>query len=60
MKNTDFNSVMDIQAVDVILNSDVELHIIPGNVSGKTQNFNCRIPFYGNFFGCGPLRVFGI
>lgn len=35
MKNTDFNSVMDIQAVDVILNSDVELHIIPGNVSGK-------------------------
>ncbi len=35
MKNTDFNSVMDIQAVDVILNTDVELHIIPGNVSGK-------------------------
>lgn len=37
MKNTDFNSVMDIQAVDVILNSDVELHIIPGNVSGKMK-----------------------
>ncbi|MFW5831100.1 MAG: nucleoside hydrolase [Prolixibacteraceae bacterium] len=35
MSNIDFNSVMDIQAVDVILNSDVELHIIPGNVSGK-------------------------
>ncbi len=35
MSNTDFNSVMDIQAVDVILNSDVELHIIPNNVSGK-------------------------
>jgi len=39
MKNTDFNSVMDIQAVDVILNSDVELHIIPGNVSGKMKFF---------------------
>ena len=37
MKNTDFNSVMDIQAVDVILNSEVELHIIPGNVSGKMK-----------------------
>ena len=37
MKNTDFNSVMDIQAVDVILNSDVELHIIPGNVSGTMK-----------------------
>lgn len=35
MKNTDFNSVMDIQAVDVVLNSKVELHIIPNNVSGK-------------------------
>lgn len=35
MTNVDFNSVMDIQAVDVILNSEVELHIIPGNVSGK-------------------------
>ena len=39
MKNTDFNSVMDVQAVDVILNSDVELHIIPGNVSSK-MTFN--------------------
>lgn len=37
MKNTDFNSVMDIQAVDVVLNSDLELHIIPGNVSGKMK-----------------------
>ena len=37
MKNTDFNSVMDIQAVDVILNSGVELHVIPGNVSGKMK-----------------------
>jgi inosine-uridine nucleoside N-ribohydrolase len=35
MKNIDFNSVMDIQAVDVILNSNVELHIIPNNVSSE-------------------------
>lgn len=35
MSNIDFNSVMDIQAVDIVLNSDVELHVIPGNVSGK-------------------------
>jgi len=33
MKNIDFNSVMDIQAVDVILTSDVELHIMPVNVA---------------------------
>lgn len=33
MKNTDFNNIMDVQAVDVILNSDVELHIIPSNVA---------------------------
>lgn len=39
MTNTDFNSVMDIQAVDVILNSDIELHVIPGNVS-STMTFN--------------------
>ena len=37
MKNVDFNSVMDIQAVDVVLNSDVELHIIPNNVSSKMK-----------------------
>ena len=37
MKNIDFNSVMDIQAVDVILNSNVELHIIPNHVSGKMK-----------------------
>lgn len=35
MSNIGFNSVMDIQAVSVILNSEVELHIMPGNVSGK-------------------------
>ncbi len=35
MKNLDFNSVMDIQAVDVVFNSDVELHVIPGNVSSQ-------------------------
>ena len=39
MKNIDFNSVMDIQAVDVVLNSKVELHIIPGNVASK-MTFN--------------------
>jgi inosine-uridine nucleoside N-ribohydrolase len=33
MKNIDFNSVMDIQAVDVVLTSDVELHIMPVNVA---------------------------
>ncbi len=35
MKNTDFNCVMDIQAVDVILNSEVELHVIPVNVASE-------------------------
>ncbi len=35
MTNIDFNSVMDIQAVDVVLNSDVDLHIIPSSVSVK-------------------------
>jgi inosine-uridine nucleoside N-ribohydrolase len=40
MKNLDFNSVMDIQAVDVVFNSDVELHVIPGNVSSQmTMNW---------------------
>ncbi|MTB50258.1 nucleoside hydrolase [Lewinella sp. W8] len=33
MKNTDFNSVMDIQAVDIILHTPVETHIIPNNVA---------------------------
>ncbi|MGB3619036.1 MAG: nucleoside hydrolase [Catalinimonas sp.] len=33
MKTTDFNSVMDIQAVEIILNSDIELHIIPVNTA---------------------------
>ena len=35
MKTTDFNCVMDIQAVDVILNSKVDLHIIPVNTASK-------------------------
>lgn len=35
MKNVDFNCVMDIQAVDVVFNSDVELHVIPVNVAAK-------------------------
>ena len=40
MNNIDFNSVMDIQAVSIILDSDVELHIMPGNVSGRmTMNW---------------------
>lgn len=35
MQNTDFNSVMDIQALDVILKSEVELHIIPKQVTSQ-------------------------
>lgn len=35
MTTTDFNCVMDIQAVSVILNSDVELHIMPHTVAAK-------------------------
>ncbi len=35
MKNIDFNNVMDIQAVDVVLNADVELHVIPVNVAAS-------------------------
>ena len=33
MRNIDFNSVMDIQAVDTVLRSPVELHILPVNVA---------------------------
>lgn len=33
MSNIDFNSVMDVQAVHVVLHSEVELHIIPVNVA---------------------------
>ncbi|MFW6289537.1 MAG: nucleoside hydrolase [Mariniphaga sp.] len=36
-KNIDFNSVMDIQAVDYLLNSEVEMHIIPNNVAAKMK-----------------------
>lgn len=32
-KTIDFNCVMDIQAVDFMLNSDIEMHIIPVNVA---------------------------
>lgn len=35
MKTIDFNSVMDIQAVDIMLNSKVDLHIMPHSVSAK-------------------------
>jgi inosine-uridine nucleoside N-ribohydrolase len=33
LKKTDFNCVMDIQAVDVLFNSQVEMHVIPVNVA---------------------------
>ena len=33
MKKTDFNAVMDVQATDIMLTSDVEMHIIPVNVA---------------------------
>jgi hypothetical protein len=44
------NSVMDIQAVNVILNSDVELHIMPISVSGKmTMDWKVNVArFKGN------------
>ena len=35
MTNIDFNSVMDIQAVHVVLNADVETHIMPVNVAAE-------------------------
>jgi purine nucleosidase len=35
MGNTDFNNVMDIQAVHVILNSEMELHVLPVSVASK-------------------------
>ncbi|MEM9529227.1 MAG: nucleoside hydrolase, partial [Bacteroidota bacterium] len=37
MRNVDFNSMMDIQALDVVLNSPVELSIIPNNVARKME-----------------------
>ncbi len=37
MSNLDFNSVMDIQAVYAILNSAVELHLIPNNEASRMQ-----------------------
>ena len=41
MKKTDFNSVMDIQAVDVLLNSNVDMHIMPTNISQPVKfNFD--------------------
>ncbi|GAB1452909.1 hypothetical protein MASR2M47_29650 [Draconibacterium sp.] len=36
-KHIDFNSVMDIQAVDLMTNSEVEMHIIPVNVAAKMK-----------------------
>jgi inosine-uridine nucleoside N-ribohydrolase len=36
-KHIDFNSVMDIQAVDILITSDVEMHIIPNNTAAKMK-----------------------
>ena len=33
----DFNSIMDIQAVNILFNSDVEMHIIPNSVSRNME-----------------------
>lgn len=38
-KQVDFNCMMDIRALDVVLNSAVEMHIIPVNVAGA-MTFN--------------------
>ncbi len=35
MGKTEFNCVMDIQALEILLNSNVEMHIMPGNVAAK-------------------------
>ena len=41
LKTTDFNCVMDIQAVDVLFNSEVEMYVIPVNVaSAMTFDFH--------------------
>ncbi|WP_373493475.1 nucleoside hydrolase, partial [Aquiflexum sp.] len=37
MSNLDFNSLMDMQALYVILNSPVELHIIPNNEASRMK-----------------------
>jgi inosine-uridine nucleoside N-ribohydrolase len=36
-KHLDFNSVMDIQAVDILTTSEVEIHIIPNNTASKMK-----------------------
>ena len=33
MDETDFNSVMDVQALDIVLKSDVEMHVMPHSVA---------------------------
>ena len=33
LNRTDFNSVMDVQALDVLLHSDVEMHVMPHSVA---------------------------
>ncbi len=37
MRNVDFNSVMDVQALDIVLHSGIELHIMPGNVAAAME-----------------------
>lgn len=39
LKKNDFNCVMDVQAVDIMLESDVEMHVIPVNVAAA-MTFN--------------------
>ncbi|MFW5699724.1 MAG: nucleoside hydrolase, partial [Bacteroidota bacterium] len=34
-KRTDFNAIMDVQATEIMLSSQVTMHIIPVNVAGK-------------------------
>ena len=37
MKRQDFNAVMDVQALEIVLMSQVELHVLPINVASKMQ-----------------------
>ena len=37
LKKQDFNAVMDVQALEIILMSAVELHILPINIAAKMQ-----------------------
>ena len=37
MKKQDFNAVMDVQALEIVLMSEVELHVLPINVASKME-----------------------